>query len=232
LEFDTNVKDVLQRNYNVKSFRFPKPSSLNYTPGQFMFVSIKTDEGEKRKHFTISSSPSEKDFIEFTKKLTGHPFSNALDALRVGDWAKIDSPYGDFTFSGEFQKVGMLTGGIGITPLRSMCKYCTDMKLDCKITLLYSNRTEKDIVFRGELEIMQKQNTNLKVIFIVDEPSGSWSGHTGRINAEIVRKEMPDYLERHFYTCGPPAMVGAMDDLLTSLRVSEEQIHKENFPGY
>jgi ferredoxin-NADP reductase len=171
-------------------------------------------------------------FIEFTKKLTGHPFSNALDRLRVGDWANIDSPYGDFTFSGEFQTVGMLTGGIGITPLRSMCKYCTDMKLDCKITLLYANRTEKDIVFREELETMQKQNTNLKVIFILDEPGESWSGYTGRINAEIVSGEIPNYLEAHFYTCGPPLMVEAMNDLLTKLRVSEEHIHKENFPGY
>jgi glycine betaine catabolism B len=232
LEFETQVKDVLARNYNVKSFRFPRPVSMDFKPGQFMFVTIRNDGGEVQKHFTISSSPTEKEFIEFTKKLTGHPFSNALEKLRAGDWAKIDAPYGDFTFSGEFKRVGMLTGGIGITPLRSMCKYCTDLNLNCKMTLLYSNHSEKDIIFREELDNMQKQNGNLKVIFTTNEHSTDWNGYTGRIDADMVKKEIPDYLETRFYTCGPPSMVEAMNTLLKDMKVNEEHIQKEDFPGY
>jgi ferredoxin-NADP reductase len=232
LEFETQIKDVLARNYNVKSFRFHRPSSIDFKPGQFMFVTIKNDGGEIQKHFTISSSPTEKEYMEFTKKLTGHPFSNALEKLRVGDWAKIDAPYGDFTFSGDFKRVGMLTGGIGITPLRSMCRYCTDLNLNCKITLLYSNHSEKDIIFREELESMQKQNRNLKVVFTSNEHSADWNGYTGRIDADMVKKEIPDYLETHIYTCGPPSMVEAMNTLLKDMKVNEEHIHKEDFPGY
>jgi len=85
MKFETNVKEIVRRTYNVKSFRFPRPSSLSYKAGQFMFVTIRSGKDEARKHFTISSSPTEKGFIEFTKKLTGHPFANALDALKVGD---------------------------------------------------------------------------------------------------------------------------------------------------
>lgn len=81
-----------------------------------MFITIKIGEGEEREHFTISSSPTEREFIEFTKKLTGHRFSDALDALKAGDWVRIAGPYGNFTFEGEFEKIGMLSGGIGITP--------------------------------------------------------------------------------------------------------------------
>jgi ferredoxin-NADP reductase len=232
MEFETNVKDIILRTYNVKSFRFPRPESLDYKPGQFMFVTIKIAEEKVQKHFTISSSPTEKGFIEFTKKLTGHEFSNAIDALKVGDWAKIDAPYGDFTFEGEFKKIGMLSGGIGITPLRSMCRYCTDMILDTKITLLYGNRTEKDIIFREELEKMQRQNKSLKVVFTVSEVSESWTGYTGRIDAEMIKKEIPDYMERVFYTCGPPAMVKAMENLLKDIKVPKKNIKKEDFPGY
>ena len=232
MEFETKVKEILLRTHNVKSFRFPRPPSFDYKAGQFMFVTIKIGEGEERKHFTISSSPTEREFVEFTKKLTGHSFSNALDALKAGDWMKIAGPYGNFTFEGELPKIGMLSGGIGITPLRSICRYCTDMRLDTKITLLYGNRSEKDIVFRKELEEMQEQNSNLRVVFTVSEVSESWTGYAGRINAEMIVKETPDYKERTFYICGPPAMVEAMENLLKDLNIPQEKIRKENFPGY
>jgi len=197
-----------------------------------MFITIKSGEEEMKKHFTISSSPTETDFIEFTKKLTGSKFSIALDALEMGDWARIDAPYGVFTFEGEFEKIGMLSGGIGITPLRSICKYCTDMQLETEIILLYSNHFERDIVFRREIEEMQERNKNLKVVFTVSEPSESWTGYRGRINAQMIEREIPDYMERVFYTCGPPRMVEAMEKLLGDLHVPQKQIKKENFPGY
>jgi ferredoxin-NADP reductase len=232
MELETNLKEIIRRTQNVKSFRFPRPASLNYKAGQFMFVTIRNAKGEMKKHFTMSSSPTEKDFIEFTKKLTGSDFSNALDALKLGDWVKIKAPFGSFTFEGKHNKIGMLSGGIGITPLRSICRFCTDMKLETKITLIYGNHSEGDIIFGNELKDMQKTNKNLQVIFTLTEPSAGWNGHTGRINKELVTKEIPDYIERIFYTCGPPAMVNGMSSLLRELNVPEEQILAENFPGY
>jgi ferredoxin-NADP reductase len=232
LKFETQVKDIVPRTYNVKSFRFPRPLNFNYLPGQFMFITIRTEKGELKKHFTISSSPTETDHLEFTKKLTGSTFSNALDSLKIEDWTKIDGPNGDFTFTGEHPKIGLLSGGIGITPLRSICRYCTDKKLAIDIVLLYGNRTEQDIVFREELERMQTENKNLKVILIVSEATSTWKGHTGRINEDMMKQEIPDFANRMFYTCGPPAMVEAMTTLLQNLKVPENQIRTENFPGY
>ena len=197
-----------------------------------MFITIKSEKRKMTKHFTISSSPTERDFIEFTKKLTGSKFSNALEALKLADWAEIDAPYGDFTFEGEYKKMGMLSGGIGITPLRSICKYCTDMRLETKISLLYSNHSERDIIFRKDFEEMQERNKSLKVIFTVSEPSENWNGQTGRINSEMIKREIPDYIERLFYTSGPPAMVDTMVNLLKDLGVPKKQIKKEEFPGY
>lgn len=232
LKFETRVSDIITRTYNVKSIRFPRPNTFNYIAGQFMFVTIKNDEQQLTKHFTISSSPTENDFIEFTKKLTDHPFSIALTKSRIGDWAMIDGPYGDFTFQGEYDRVGMLSSGIGITPLRSICKYCTDTRSDTNITLLYGNHTEADIVFREELEEMQLRNRNLKVVFAINEASQTWRGYTGRIDAEMVRKEIPDYAKTFFYICGPPTMVDGMEKLLKELSIPAAQIRKENFPGY
>lgn len=232
MKFETSVGDIIPRTHNVKSFRFPSPKDPKYKAGQFMFVTIKSGDEEMRKHFTISSSPTEKDHIEFTKKLTGSEFSNALETMQVGDWAMIDAPYGRFTFEGEYEKIGMLSGGIGITPLRSICRYCTDMQLDAKITLLYGNLTENDIVFHKELTEMQKRNKNLKVVFTLDQPSEDWTGYTGYINVPMIRKEVPDYMERVFYICGPPGMIRAMENLLRDLGLPKDQAKREIFAGY
>lgn len=232
MKFETRVMDIIQRTYNVKSFRFLRPVSFDYKPGQYVFITIKSGQEQMKKPFSISSSPTEEEFIEFTKKLTDHPFSIALATLKAGDWAAVDGPYGNFTFTGEFGKVAMLSGGVGITPLRSICKYCTDTRSKAKVTLLYGNRTEKDVVFQKEFEEMQKFNKNLKVVFTVDEASEQWAGRTGRIDAEMIRKEIPDYLKTVFYTCGPPAMVEAIEKLLRAIRISEERIKTESFQGY
>jgi len=232
MKFETSVSDIIPRTHNVKSFRFPRPKDLEYKAGQFMFITIKSRDEEMKKHFTISSSPTEKDHMEFTKKLTGSEFSNALETMQVGDWAMIDAPYGRFTFEGEYEKIGMLSGGIGITPLRSICKYCTDIQLETKITLLYGNLTERDIVFRKELTKMQEQNKNLKVMFTLDHPSEDWTGYTGYIDAKMIKAEIPDYMDRVFYTCGPPGMIRAIVKLLEELNLPKEQIKREIFSGY
>jgi ferredoxin-NADP reductase len=232
LKFEAKVAAVIPRTYNVKSYRFKRPSSLDYKAGQFMFVTLKVDGQELRKPFSISSSPTEKDYVEFTKKLTGHPFSNRLDGLEIGDPVTIEAPFGNFTFDGESERIGLLSGGVGITPLRCICKFCTDKKLRTKVTLLYGNRTEADIVFRQELEQMQRQNYNLKVAFTVAEPKANWEGYTGNIDAEMIKKEIPEYPETLFYLCGPPTMVQAIENLFKVLNVPSENVKKENFSGY
>ena len=232
MKFETNVKEIIPRTYNVTSFRFPRPATLSYKPGQYMFLTIKSGGRNLSKPFSLSSSPTEKENIEFTKKLTDSEFSNALRTLKVGDWAMIDAPYGKFTFEGENGKIVLLGGGIGITPFKGICKYCTDMRLTAGITLLYGNRSESDIVFKKEFEEMEKQNKNLKVVFILNEASSAWKGATGVINAEMVKKEVPDYKESVFYACGPPPMVQAMEKLVKDLGLPPAQLKLEAFTGH
>ncbi|MBN1784680.1 MAG: FAD-dependent oxidoreductase [Candidatus Bathyarchaeota archaeon] len=229
--FEALVDDIIQRTHNVKSYRFSYPSSFSYEAGQFLFITLEKGKEKLKKPFTISSSPTE-EFIEFTKKLTGHQFSNMLDSFQVGDCMKIDAPYGKLVLDKQQKKIGMLSGGIGITPLRSICRYATDLHLETNIILLYGNETYEDIVFRQELKQMEKENENLKVVHVLNKPPSNWDGYTGYINAEVIQKEIPDYKKRVFYTCGPPGMVKAMMKLLHDLDVQNKQMKIENFAGY
>lgn len=233
--FDTRVIDTIQRTHDIKSFRFSCPQDISFKPGQFFFVTIRIHGKEASKHFSFSNSPTEHGYIEFTKRLTGSEFSQALDTLKTGDWARIRMPFGLFTFEGEYPKIACLSSGIGITPVRSICKNACDRHLPTDIVLLYGNRTEKDIAFLDDFRHMAKENRNFRVIYTLSRPldADSWSGKQGRISGDIIREEIPDYLERIFYICGPPQMVNDLKEVLTKeLMVDTQKIKTELFTGY
>ncbi|MGA2680726.1 MAG: FAD-dependent oxidoreductase [Candidatus Bathyarchaeia archaeon] len=232
MKFETKIQDIIPRTTDITSFRFPRPVDLSYKPGQFFFVALKQEGKELNKHFSFSSSPTEAGFIEFTKRLTDHEYSMALKAAKVGDWARIDGPYGEFTFDGEYPKIALLAGGIGVTPFISICKNATDKHLPSQITLFLGCRTENDISFLHELEGMQQSNRNLKLHFVVNQPGPDWKGATGIITADMIQKELPDYKDNIFYCCGPPGMVTAMGKLIDSIGLLKTQLKLEFFTGY
>ncbi len=227
---ETSFSKIIQRTSDTKSFRFKKPDDFQHQAGQWMYVNIKVNGVVKLHHFTISSSPTE-DFLEFTKKITDSDYSQALDHMKEGDWVKFNGPYGDFTYAGENVKIGALTGGIGITPLRSICKYCVDKKLPTSIIMLYSNKTEKEIVFKDQLEEMAAQDTNITIKNVLTREPG-WKGLSGHVDGDMIKAQIPDYKERVFYICGPPSMNTAMQNALKDLDLRESQIKLEDFTGY
>lgn len=232
MKFETHLTEVIPRTPDVNSYRFPRPAELTYQPGQFFFVTIKQGDKELTHHFSFSSSPTEKDFFEFTKKLTDHEYSLALKAAKPGDWAKIDAPYGKFTFEGEYPKIALLAGGIGVTPFISICKNATDKSFSSKITLFYGCRTEKDIAFKRELEDMAKINPNLKLVLMLNEPSPDWKGEVGVITAELIERKLPDFKDNMFYACGPPPMVTAIQKMVEGMGLPKDQLKLEYFTGY
>ncbi len=232
MKFETTVQTVIQRTPNVISLRFPRPSELEYKAGQFFFVNLLKDGKEISHHFSFSSSPTNPAYIEFTKKLTDSEFSATLRASKAGDWARIDAPYGKFTFEGEHPKIALLGGGIGITPFISMCQYAADKGLSSKIMLFYGCRTQADVVFKEEFEKIAQKNPNFKIMFVISQPEPDWTGVKGHISAKMVKQTLPDYSDYVFFSCGPPPMVKAMQDLVAALGLPKEQLKLEYFTGY
>ena len=236
IEFDTQVLDIIPRTHDVKSFRFRIKEDVDFKPGQFFFVTIKIDGAERTKHFSFSNSPTEKGYVEFTKRITESRFSRALDRLNIGDWAKLKMPYGSFTFEGEYEKISFLSGGIGITPIRSICKYIADKALPTDIVLLYGNHKEEDIIFRQDLDSVQEAKKNIRIVYTLTSPDVDkqvWQGRTGYIDDKMINQQIRDYNERVFYICGPPKMVGSLTNTLRDkLSVQENKIKTENFTGY
>jgi len=232
VERELKVKEVIQRTYNVRSVRLAVEGEPQYQAGQFGHFSLKAGK-EYRRYLSFSSSPTEKGYIEFTKKLTESDFSRLLNLLKPGDALKVAYPQGKFTLEGSGPKIAFLSGGIGITPIRSMCRYAVDRNLGIDIILLYANHSIKDIVFKEDFDQMQKQYSSLRVSHVLSEPAAGFQCIAGHINAQVIKNQIQDYLQRKFYLCGPPGMVEAMKKILESeLKISQENIVTENFQGY
>ncbi len=233
-KLEVKVKEVLQRTINVKSFRFDTGDSLDFKAGQFLCATLNTDEVCRAdKYLSISSSPTEKGYIEFTKKISPSDFSKALDRLKPGDPVTLQYPMGNFTLKEDSGKIAFLSGGIGITPIRSICKYVVDKNLGTDIILVYANRSIQDVVFKDDFDQMQKQYPKLKVSHVLCEPAPGFQCTVGLINAQVIRNEVSDFTQRKFYICGPPGMVEAMKKILElELGVEKDNIITENFQGY
>lgn len=231
-EYILTVKEIIKRTYNVISVRLIEDGEVGYKAGQFLSVSLKEQDKYKR-YLSLSSSPTEKGYIEFTKKITQSEFSKLLSTLKPSDTVKVQYPFGKFTLEDKETKVAFLSGGIGITPIRSISKFVVDENLGTDLVLVYANRSIKDIAFKEDFDLMQKQYSKLKVAHVLYEPTPGFKCRIGLINSLVIKNEVPDYLERKFYLCGPPAMVEAMRKILyEELLLSEKNIITENFAGY
>ncbi|MEN8614626.1 FAD-binding oxidoreductase [Dehalogenimonas sp. THU2] len=232
-QFETEFSEIIPRVPGVKSFRFPiSPEKAPFEPGQYFFLTIKVNGSEVLHHFTISSCPTDTEYLEFTKRITEHDYSQALDAMKPGDWARIQGPSGSFTMPEGKQPLAFLTGGIGITPARSILRYACTKKLDRDIVLLYSNDRNDNIIFRDELDEISAAIPGIRIEHILSEPPQSWKGRTGLINKNLIIDAIPDYKERAFFISGPPRMVMSLQEQLSALRIPQDRVIRDSFTGY
>jgi ferredoxin-NADP reductase len=223
---------------------------LRFKPGQYMEWTLAhspSDSRGNRRYFTIASSPTESDLhlgIKFYPDASS--FKQKMLSIRIGEKIMGGALAGDFTLPRDIgQKLVFIAGGVGITPFRSMVKYLSDLDEHRDIVLLYSNRTAGEISYTNVFDEAATQ-IGLKTIYaITDEDanttrangsinknSHSANLHYGRIDAELIRREIPDYRERMFYISGPRAMVTAFEKTLSELGVPLTHIKTDFFPGF
>ena len=223
-------------------------SSLDYKAGQFAFFDIGgvyNDPKGPVRHFTISSSPTE-DFIMLSTRIRDSPYKKRLASLEKEAKVKVRGPEGQFVLpeDTDFSKtIIFLSGGIGVTPFRSMIKYATDKQLPIKIIMFDSNKDKENILFKKEFDDWANTNKNIKIIYTITEEEHSkeqsstdiWKGEHGRINKEMILKYIDDSILKDsiFYICGPPGMLKAMKSLIQQeLEIPKERIMSEEFTGY
>ena len=224
---------------DVWDFIFAVDRPLSFVPGQYMEWTLghpDPDSRGNRRYFTMASSPTELE-VRVGVKIPERPssYKRAMLEMEAGTTMVAGQLAGDFTIPRDAgQPLVFIAGGIGITPFRSIVHDLLDRKERRTLTLLYSNRHADEIAYTDVFERASRE-IGLRTIYTLTDaahaPAG-WSGSLGRIDAALIRAEIPDYAGRMFYLSGPNAMVEGFERTLLDMGVSPSRIRKDFFPGF
>jgi glycine betaine catabolism B len=226
---------------DIITFRLTR-GNIHYAAGQYAFFKLEgvfADTKGPVRHFSIASSPTEQDYILISTRIRDTPYKQKLASLEIGTKVLAWGPRGEFVLHDDHSKPAVfLSGGIGVTPFRSMIKFATDKHLPIKITMFDSNRNQQNILYKHEFDSWASQNKNFKVVYTVTEEETAnvnWSGERGRIDRLMLERHLTkeEIDNGVFYICGPPGMLKAMQELLQQeLRLPKDRLKVEVFTGY
>ncbi|MBM9503287.1 ferredoxin reductase family protein [Actinacidiphila acididurans] len=171
--------------------------------------------------YSLSAAPRP-DLLRITVKAVGG-HSAALARLRPGTRIWAEGPYGALTAARRSrEKVLLLAGGVGVTPLRALFESLSARRGD--LTLVYRARTAEDLALRGELESIAAAR-GARLIFALNAPDG----RRPVLTAAGLRATLPDIAQHDVYLCGPPGMTRASYEALRAAGVPARRIHHESF---
>jgi ferredoxin-NADP reductase len=210
---------------------------VDFTPGQYFFVTLPDvgyqDERGLRRHITVVTSPNEKGVLGLATRMRETAFKRSLGELPIGAEVEVEPPKGSFALPEDASRpLVFVAGGIGITVFRSMLRYIQEEGLPYSVTLIFSNRDRESTAFLAELQELERENPNFRLVLTMTQDPG-WEGETRRIDSRFFE----DYLDRElsdytFLVAGPPAMVEGVQKTLDDAGVKEENVIAARFSGY
>jgi len=176
--------------------------------------------------FSITSSPTNKEYQEFSIKKCGQ-LTDYLHSLEVGDEITVRGPYGNhFPVEDKLKGKNLLfiAGGIGLAPLRSVINYVLDNRSDYgTVDILYGSRSKDDLVQLKEIQDVWMKTEGVNVYLTIDREQEGWDGHVGFVPAYL--KELGFDTNKTALLCGPPIMIKFCLASLIEMGFSKEQVY-------
>ena len=220
------ITDIKQETPDVKTFCVTAPEGgklFEHMPGQCAMLCA---PGVSEAMFSITSSPTNKEYQEFSIKKCGE-LTSYLHDLQVGDEITVRGPYGNsFPVDTELKGKNLLfiAGGIGLAPLRSVINYVLDKRDSYgSVDILYGSRSMDDLVKLEEIQNVWSNAEGVNVHLTIDREQEGWDGHVGFVPAYL--KELNFSTDKTVLVCGPPIMIKFVLQGLKELGFTNEQIY-------
>jgi ferredoxin-NADP reductase len=222
------VARIFSETHDVKTFRFVMPDGsalpFQHLPGQYLNLALMIEGKRVNRSYTIASSPTRSHYVEISVKRAPDGYASQFlhDKVTEGMRIKVGAPAGKFHFTGDGERIVLIAGGVGITPMMSVVRALTDRCWAGDIYLLFGVRETQDVIFEHELAQLAKRFPNLHVEIVA-------SSERGRITREIIEAFVPGLKRGPIMLCGPDAMMAAMRKLLVEIGVPDAEIMQEAF---
>lgn len=220
------VTDIRSETQDVKTFRVEGLDGgvcFPHMPGQCAMLSI---PGVGEAMFSITSSPTNTEFMEFSIKKCGH-LTDWLHEMEVGQQIAIRGPYGNaFPVETELKGKDLLfiAGGIGLAPLRSVINYVRDNRDNYgKVDIVYGSRSMGDLVDYNEICTEWMRSPGVNVHLTIDNAEPDWDGHVGFVPNYV--KELAFTTDKTALVCGPPIMIKFTLAALTEMGFDTTQVY-------
>jgi ferredoxin-NADP reductase len=219
------VTDVKVETPRVKSFRFSVPMWMEHLPGQHYDVRLTAPDGYRaQRSYSVASSPLDVGEVELTIDLLddGEVSPYFHEVVQEGDEVELRGPFTSyFVWRGE-SPVVLVGGGSGVAPLMAMLRHKRRAMPEADMRLVYSVRHADDVIYEDEL------GGDAVLTYTREVPVG-WTGHTGHIDAELLRE--PAAGAQLAFVCGSNGFVETGSNLLLELGMDAETIRTERFGG-
>lgn len=226
----TPVLAVFDETPEIRTFRLARPEGFTFQPGQFLTVQVQLDGRSVARCYSISSSPDSRGYLEISVKRQGLVSRTLHSTVRPGALLSIRPPAGGFVYpAGDARSLVLVSGGVGCTPLISMLRYAVSHEPSRPLIYLHSARTEADVAFRQELELLSRRHPQVRVVLALTRAAAVGVHYPGRVDEKLLRSVVPSPAESLFYVCGPAAMIADIRTTLVALRVPPGQVRSEAF---
>jgi len=222
---DFELVEKRQISPNTAIYRYALQTNghtLGLPIGQHISISATVDGKEVARSYTPISSEEDVGYFELLiKTYPGGAVSTFVDTMVVGDKIRVRGPKGNFLYTPNIcREFGMIAGGTGITPMLQVIKAILRNPADkTKISLIFANVNESDILLRDELDSLAlKHADQFKVHYVLNNPPEGWTGGVGFVTKDMIEKYMPKPAsDIKILLCGPLPMIKAMTAHTTEL---------------
>ncbi|KAF3402009.1 NADH-cytochrome b5 reductase 1 [Penicillium rolfsii] len=217
------AKHQLSPNVYRFVFGLPDPNTILGLPiGQHIAIKAIVDGTTVTRSYTPTSNNLDRGRLELVVKC--YPdglMSRYLAGLEIGERVPFRGPKGAMKYTKDIARhIGMVAGGTGITPMYQLIRAICENDADTtRISLVYANRSEADILLREELDAFARRYpANFKVWYMLDTASENWAYGTGHVDVNVLREHMPAVgPDTKVLLCGPPGMISATKKNLATL---------------
>lgn len=231
---EATIINIIEETDMVRRFFIKMPDTVNFkfNAGQFIMINLPINSKFTNRSYSIASAPSDDNIFELCIVLKpdglGTPFE--WRNFKPGSLIHVSAPIGKFGLLEPVETdICFIGTGTGIAPLRSMIGDIYNRQVPHRnIYLVSGNRMRKDILYKNEFEVLEKENPEFNFIPVLSQASNDWHGARGYVHS-VYEELFADKRPAYFYICGWNDMLRDTRQRLEAMGYDKSAIRFESY---